>query len=336
MPSLVAFASLPFALKEGPYRLGGDADPVIIHVSELSYRPFVSITSRPELAQSIPWRDLGDGFTSYTWYDHPFVLRVVFGRNVASLGSINSCGTIARPLSPREAAPDAPGYDAAHRAFCESALLALNELIASVRRKARLYRVGDLRREDIHVTVRADDGTILQEDPLQAALIREEEAQSESFDLLRETSEWYAELATTLLNDEPLGLADDLLTEAERALAQRFPRQAIATCHAAIEAATASLLTRGMSRRGRKDDEIDQVLSTKSLTAKLGPLMQTYTGLNLKRSNYALWTAFNALNDLRNDVVHRGGVPTDKDAETAIQTTRRALSWLAMVRLRNK
>lgn len=335
MPALVAFASLPFGLQGGLYQIRSADELVDVHITDLRFSPFLTITSRPELAQSIPARGQGEGFTTYTWYDHPFVLRVVFGRNVASLGSINSCATIAQPLPAGFDLENGSGIDDERRVFSEMALGALNNLIAVVRRKARLYHVFDLRRDDIDVTVRRDDGGVLLEDPLQAELIEEEEAQSERFDLLQQDAQWYEELATRLREPEPVGLAEDLLIEAERALSQRFPRQAIATCHTAIEAATSALLTRGMKRRGRSDGEIDDLLPTKSLTSKLAALLARYTGFSLKRDNRALWNAFNELNDMRNDIVHRGNRPSDRHAEMAIDVTRELLGWLTMVRHRN-
>ena len=127
-----------------------------------------------------------------------------------------------------------------------------------------------------------------------------------------------------------------MLIEAERALAQRFPRQAIATCHTAIEAACSSLLTGAMQHRGHPDYEIDELLATKSLTSKLDPLLRRHTGFGLKRANLRLWQEFNDLKDLRNDIVHRGRTPDAADAAEAIATTRNVLSWLAMVRQRNR
>ncbi len=211
-----------------------------------------------------------------------------------------------------------------------------NNLIAAVRRKAKLYHVFDLRRDDIDLTVRREDGTILRDDPLQSRLIREEEEQAETFDLLQYDSAWYNELSEVLANEEPVGLAEDLLIEAERALAQRFPRQAIATCHTAIEAAASALITKGMLKQGETDEQIDFVLSTRSLTSKLDVLLRQYSGFSLKRDQRELWRAFNRLNDLRNDIVHRGQEPTTRDAEFAIQVGRDLMRWLNMVRHRNR
>ena len=336
MANLVAFASLPFGLRSETYDIKTLMGAVEVHVSELRYNPFLTITSRPELAQSIPEGGQGEGFTSYTWYDHPFVLRVSFGRNVASLGSINSCATIVRPLTDDLDLDDERELAPIRDHFAGMALAALNSLIAAVRRKARLYHVFDLRREDIDITIRREDGLILGDDPLQSKLIQEEEAQTETFDLLQRSPEWYEELGETLRQGESVSLADDLLIEAERALVQRFPRQAIATCHTAIEAAASVLLTRGMHRRGFSDQEIDHTLSTKSLTSKLDALLRRHTGFSLKHHNRPLWKTFSQLNDLRNDIVHRGKRPLNQDAEFAIGTSRELLRWLEMVRLRNK
>ncbi|MBC7235710.1 MAG: hypothetical protein H5T69_07690 [Chloroflexi bacterium] len=336
MATLVAFASLPFGLRGGVYEIQTFSGVVAVHVSELQFNPFLSISPRPELAQSIPKRGQGEGFTSYTWYDHPFVLRVVFGRHVASLGSINSCATVVEPLPSESILDDERELDRRRQAFGERALAAFNNLIAAVRRKAKLYHVFDLRRDDIDLTVRREDGTILIEDPLQTQLIREEAEQAETFDLLQYDDAWYQELTEILANEEPVGLAEDLLIEAERALAQRFPRQAIATCHTAIEAAASALLTRGMLRQGYPDDRIDFVLSTRSLTSKLDVLLRQHTGFSLKRDQRDLWRAFNRLNDLRNDIVHRGKEPTTQDAEFALQVGRDLLRWLHLVRRRNR
>jgi hypothetical protein len=336
MATLVAFASLPFGLRGGVYEICTSAGTVSVHVSELQFNPFLAISPRPELAQSIPSRGQGEGFTSYTWYDHPFVLRVVFGRNVASLGSINSCATIVEMLPSEDILHDEEALAAQRRDFAERSLTAFNNLISVVRRKAKLYHVFDLRRDDIDLTVRREDGTILREDPLQSKLIREEEAQADTFDLMQYEDAWYEDLGTLLANEEPVGLAEDLLIEAERALAQRFPRQAIATCHTAIEAAASALLTRGMLKQDHPDDQIDFVLSTRSLTSKLDVLLRQHTGFSLKRHNRELWRAFNQLNDLRNDIVHRGKEPTTEDAAFAIQVARDLLRWLNMVRQRNK
>lgn len=337
MPALVAFASLPFGLKDGMHEISTPMGAVDVHISELRYSRFLTITSRPELAQSIPERGEGGGFTTYTWYDHPFVLRVVFGRNVAALGSINSCATVVRPLSDDIDMDDEQALSPVRKEFSALALAALNNLIAVVRRKARLYHVFDLRRDDIEITIRSEhDGTVLRDDPLQAMLVREEVAETDRFDLLQEGPEWYRDLSDALRQEEPVTLAEDLLIEAERALAQRFPRQAIATCHTAMEAAVSALLTRGMHRQDMSNREIDHVLSTRSVTSKLDVLLRRYTGFSLKHHNHELWKCFNELNDLRNDIVHRGGFPPSEVAQSAIHTTRQLLSWLDMVRQLNK
>ena len=118
-------------------------------------------------------------------------------------------------------------------------------------------------------------------------------------------------------------------------MAQRFPRQAIATCHTAIEACVSVLLTRGMQRRGMSDGQIDDILPTRSLTSKLEALLRKYTGFSLKHDGRSLWREFNQMNDLRNDIVHRGRHPSNHDAEVAIDTTRELLRWLDVVRKRN-
>ncbi len=336
MPTLVAFASLPFGLRGGEYEVAASTEMVTVHISESSYNPILTITSRPELAQSIPRDGQGEGFTTYTWYDHPFVLRVLFGRNVASLGAINSYATILEPLADDIDLDDEATLGPIRERFSEAALAVLNDLIAVVRRKARLYHVSDLRRDDIHVTIRDQQGAVLQSDPLGTSLTQEEQERHRSSDLLGETPEWYEELSATLRQTQPVTLAEDLLMEAERALSQRFPRQAITTCHTAIETAVSSLLTRGMHRRGIPDRQVDHTLSTKNLLSKLGTLLQRYTGYSLKRNNQPLWRAFNRLNDLRNDIVHRGTRPSDRDAELAVKTTHELLDWLDMVRGRNK
>ena len=337
MPVLVAFASLPFGLRGGDYEIAlSDRETIVAHVSERAYSPFVTISSRPELAQSIPQDGETAGFTSYTWYDHPFVLRVLFGRNVASLGSINSCATIIKPLPDGLELGNRARLDRLRSSFSEASLEALNTLIAAVRHKARLYHVFDLRRDDIDISVRLEDGSLLLEDPLQAELTAQEERESDSFDLHGRSDDWYRELGEALGEPDPVGLADDLLMEADRALSQRFPRQAITTCHTAVETAVSALLTRGMVRRNVPDREIDHTLSTRSLTSKLDALLRVYTGFTLKRDNAPLWKSFNLLNDLRNDIVHRGRRPTVDDAEGALRTARELIAWLQMVRGRNK
>ncbi|MEA3407973.1 MAG: hypothetical protein U9R48_07835 [Chloroflexota bacterium] len=336
MAMLLAFASLPFALRGGTYTVRTDEGLVDIVVSERSFNRFLTITSRPELAQSIPEGGEGEGFTSYTWYDHPFVLRVVFGRNVASLGSVNSGATIVRPLPERIDPHDESALSPIRQHFSELALAALNYLIALVRRRARLYQIFDLWREDIDVTVRSDDGAVLVEDPLQEKLIQEERVYNQTFDLMDQDEEWYRELNEMLQQEEPVTLAQSLLMEAERALVERFPRQAITTCYTAIEAAASSLLSRGMRRRDKSDREIDHLLATKSLPSKLDSLLRRYTGFGLRRDNYPLWESFDRFNTLRNSVVHRGISLSQEDAEFSIGVTREVLDWLDMVRSRNK
>ena len=336
MPVLVAFASLPFGISGGRYQVATPHGLQTVHVTDLSFTPFLTITSRPELARALPLHAEGEGYTSYSWYDHPFVLRVVFGRNIASLGSINSSGTVVQPLAASLGEIEGEALDVMRDSFSTAALAAFNNLIAVVRGKAKLYHVFDLRRDDIDVTVRDDDGAILVEDPLQAELIEQEEALGERFDLAQESAQWYEELRQGLSREEPVGLADDLLIEAERALAQRFPRQAIATCHTTVEAAVSILLTYGMQRQNLSNSEIDHILSTRSLTSKLEALLRRYSGFSLKSDNPELWQRFNEINDLRNDIVHRGLRPTNEDATFAIQVTRNILRWLKMVRGRNR
>jgi hypothetical protein len=335
MPVLVAFASLPFGLREGTYTIETSHGPITAHISARRYQPFFSVGPQAELAESIPPNAVGDGLTTYTWYDHPFVLQVVFGPNVAALGSINSGATVVEPLD--EATLEKPqALDALRESFCARALEAMNNLVAVVRRQGHIYHLFDLRRDDIDLTVRSDDGAVLLEDPLQEDLIRKEMAHSETFDLVSRSDAWYRELSHALKDEQPVDLADELLIEAERALMQRFPRQAIATCHTALEAASSSLLTGAMLLRGVDDHQVDQMLSTRNLTSKLGPLMGRYCGYNLRNENRTLWQGFGRVNDLRNDIVHRGYRPTHDDAEQALRITRSLLRWLRMVRQRNK
>ncbi|NLG49650.1 MAG: hypothetical protein GX552_06025 [Chloroflexi bacterium] len=338
MATFLAFASLPFGLRGGEYQVATAKGMVTVYISDLSYSPFLTISSRPELAQAIPKSGEGDGFTSYTWYDHPFVLRVLFGRNVASLGAINSCATVAQPIPEGIDLKDERALGPLREAFAQVALTALNNVIAVVRRKARLYHILDLRRDEIDISIRNEHGTILREDPLQVSLseAEKEEALVEDFDLLQQSGEWYDELRGTLGKPDPVTLAHELVMEAERALSQRLPRQAITTCHTALETATSALLTWGMRRRDVPDRQLDNILATKSLTSKLDGLLRQYTGFSMKRDQRALWKAFNQFNDLRNDVVHRGKYPSSEDAEFAVSTTRSMLDWLDMVRDRQK
>jgi hypothetical protein len=90
-----------------------------------------------------------------------------------------------------------------------------------------------------------------------------------------------------------------------------------------------------MQRRGMRDHAIDHLLSTRSLTSKLEVLLRKNTGFSLKQDNYPLWRAFNDLNDLRNDIVHRGQAPDREAAEFAISVTRDLIHWLDVVRQRN-
>ena len=96
----------------------------------------------------MPLDGQGDGYTSYTWYSHPFVLRVLFGRNVAALGAINSYATISQPVDESFDLDDEALLSARYAAFADLALYALNSLIAGVRRSAKLYHVSDLRRDE--------------------------------------------------------------------------------------------------------------------------------------------------------------------------------------------
>ncbi|MBC7317585.1 MAG: hypothetical protein H5T70_14275, partial [Chloroflexi bacterium] len=168
-------------------------------------------------AQWIPENGEGEEFTTYTWYDHPFILRVMFGRNVAALGSLNSSATMAEPLPP-EISLDDPALVERMEAFAKVALEAFNALIDIVRRQALLYHILDLRREDMDISIRDAEGAILREDPLQAQLIRQEEAESEVYNLAGKEDAWYDALRAALQEGETLSLADDLLIEAERAL----------------------------------------------------------------------------------------------------------------------
>jgi hypothetical protein len=305
-------------------------------VSDQRFNPLISVGQSGQNAEPEGGFDEDSVIATYTWYDHPFVLRVMFGRDRAALGSINSGATIIRRLPDGLNLSDHDSLDAGRDLFATEALEALNSLVAVVRRKAHLYHLYDLRRDDIDLTVRDDDGTVIVEDPLQDELIREEEARTETFDLSGEGAAWYRDLDRALQEQHPIELADELLIEAERALVQRFPRQTIASCHTTIEAAASALLTEGMVRRGMDDDQIDQMLSTRSLTSKLAALMGAYCGFNLRNDNRALWQAFGQLNDLRNDTVHRGLRPTYKQAQEALRTTRSLLAWLRMVRQRNR
>jgi len=340
MPVLVAFASLPFGLKGGEYEIATRAGVVTAHVTGSRYTPFVTVSSgsesSPASCQGSLGRIIEEGATSYTWYDHPFVLQVVFDRDGASLGSISSCASIVRPLPDDAHLGDREGLNALRDAFSDVALDALNHLIAVVRIHARLHRILDLRRDDIEITVRDPDGTILCRDPLHEALVHQEVELVESFDLLQQSSQWYQELATGLKAPQPVSLADELMMEAERAYSERFARQAITTCHTAVETGVSALLSMGMSRRGLKDRVIDHTLATRALTSKLDVLLQKNTGSSLRRSNWALWKAFGRLNDLRNDVVHRGKRPSPEEAQFAIKTAHELLRWMDVLRSRNR
>jgi len=337
MAILVAFASLPFGLKGGEYEIATGTDTVTVHVTQSRYSPFVTVSSGRHSRGSPPLDGVSqENASSYTWYDHPFVLRVVFADDAASLGSLGSCASVMRHLPDDTDLDDESALAALRDAFSGVALAALNHLVAVVRRQARLYQLLDLQRDDIEITIRDPDGTVLRQDPLHESLARQEAELAESFDLLARGPEWYQELAALLRAAEPVSLADELMMEAERALSQRFPRQVITTCHTAVETAVSALLTWGMKRRGVRDRVIDETLATRALTAKLDVLLQRNTGSGLKRSNRPLWKAFNMLNDLRNDVVHRGRRPSPQEAEFAMSTARDLLHWMEVLRSRNR
>jgi hypothetical protein len=334
MYNLVAFASLPFGLRGGAYEVRSSQGMVSVIISELSFNPFITLASRTVVTKPIPHYGQGEGFLSYTWYDHPFVLRVAFGPGIASLGSINSSATIIFPLPEDFDLNHQDAFTVQHEEFAANSLDTLNSLITIMRRQARLYNLHDLTRGDIQVTIRDENGNIVAEDPLEKQLAQDEVEPAAPLDLLDRDDAWYAGLHTALQANAPSDLADDLLMEAERALTERFPRQAIATCHTVLETAVSALLTYGMSRRGLASSAIDDLLTSRSLAAKLDSLLETYTSYSLKRHNRPVWLRYNQLSDLRNDIVHRGRRPTNDDAAFALQVTRDILAWLAFVKSR--
>jgi hypothetical protein len=331
---LVAFASLPFGMRGGDYPVAIGDEQVVVRVADQRFNPFLSVTSRPELAQSLPQGRIDDRFTSYTWYDHPFLLQVVFGRNVAALGSISSMATVVEPLPRARMRADLQEMDQRMERFGGRAMRACNTIIAAVRRRAHLYQLLDLTREDIEITIRDDNGAVLRHDPVEGIVAEQQARETESFDLVERDDLWYAELREHLAGTGGGSLAEDLLLEAERALAQRFARQAVATCYSALEAAAASLLTARMKVHGRSDREIDATLAGKGLASKLDSLLRTYTGYSLRKDNHELWHAFYDLLALRNDVVHRGLYPSDANVREAMRITRNAMDWLEMVAAR--
>ncbi len=334
MSHLVAFASLPFGMRGGEYPISLGHTRVVVRVAEQCFNPFLSVTSRPELAQNLPHDRFDDRFTSYTWYDHPFLLQVIFGRNVAALGSVSSMATVVKPLPASVMRADARELDRRMEAFARVAMRAYNKLIAAVRRRAHLYQLLDLAREDVEITIRDDVGALLRRDPVEVVVAERQAREAESFDLVDRDDEWYAGLREQLASSGEGNLAEELLLEAERALAQRFARQSVATCYSALEAATAALLTVRMKGRGRSDREIDATLAGKGLASKLDSLLRTYTGYSLRRDNRDLWHEFYDLLALRNDVVHRGVYPSNARAREAIRITRNAMDWLNMVAAR--
>ena len=79
MPLLVAFASLPFGIRERSYTVSAESGPLTVHVSEQQFSPLIAVGTQPSAED--PSALFGDDVitTTYTWYDHPFVLRVMFG-----------------------------------------------------------------------------------------------------------------------------------------------------------------------------------------------------------------------------------------------------------------
>ncbi|NLV74670.1 MAG: hypothetical protein GXY52_08310 [Chloroflexi bacterium] len=332
--NMVAFASLPFGLRSGSYELAlGDGTMQAVLVTPLRFNPFVTLAACDVPVRGLPQNGQGDGFISYTWYDHPFVLRVAFGPNIASLGSINSSATIVQPLEAGFDPHDKAALHALSEDFAAISLEAFNTLIAIVRRQARLYQVHDLIRSDIQITIRDEQGAFVADDPREVEFT-EEDRVPVSLDLSERDSRWYEELAVALRGHEGPDLADELLMEAERALDERFPRQALATCNTVMETAVSQLLTVGMSKRGLSTTAIDDLLLSRSLAAKLDSLLETNTGYSLKRHNRALWNSFDQLSSLRNDAIHRGANVSVQDAQFALQVTRDVLAWLAFVRSR--
>lgn len=336
MVAFVAFASLPFTLRAGDYPVRTAEGSAIVQVAANRFDPFLAVAARPELAQSLPVDGQAEGWSSYTWYSHPFVLRAIFGRNVAAMGAINSYATLRQPLAGPYDPTDEPALLRQMSAFAEAALGTLNALIAVVRRSARIYHVSDLRRDEIHVTLRDDDGSLLHEDPLSASMTQEEEEQDSGVDLVGRDDAWYAALQSTLEQGERDSLANELVMEAEMALSRRFPRQAVTTCYTTLETAASALLTKGMRRRGLPDDEIALLLSSKNLASKLDSLLARYTGFSLKRDQRLLWKPFCDLMELRNEVVHRGGRVSEEAARATLKTTYELLRWLDTVSSRNK
>lgn len=334
--NLVAFTSLPFGIRGGNYELTTPRGQTVILITDRTFNPFITLASRPFQVPPIPPDGQGEGFISYTWYDHPFVLRVTFGPGIASLGSINSLATIVQHL-PESFDIDEPGSNLALRdEFTDSSLEAFNQLIDVMRRKARLYHLRDLIRADIQITIRDENGRVIVDDPLEGKLAEETENPTSSLDLTDRPDAWYQEVRQELLASEPADLADELLMEAERALAERLPREALATCHTVLETEVSSLLTAGMTKRGLPSTAIDDLLMSRSLAAKLDSLLETYTSYSLKRHNRSLWQQFNQFSIMRNDAVHRGHKTTDDEARFALQVTRDILAWLSFVRSRLK
>ncbi|NLX42435.1 MAG: hypothetical protein GXY79_03045, partial [Chloroflexi bacterium] len=97
MPLLVAFASLPFGIRERTYTVHGTSGQLTVHVSEQKFSPLIAVSPSGSATDDAPPTDPWS--TTYTWYDHPFVLQVIFGVDHATLGSINSTATVIRRLA---------------------------------------------------------------------------------------------------------------------------------------------------------------------------------------------------------------------------------------------
>lgn len=92
--------------------------------------------------------------------------------------------------------------------------------------------------------------------------------------------------------------------------------------HSAVDATVSAFISEQFKLKGLSEKVIRSFLINNALPTKLDLALKLLFGFDLK-SDRKLWGGFSRMNSLRNDIVHRGAMANDLEAEEAIEIGRR-------------
>jgi hypothetical protein len=131
-----------------------------------------------------------------------------------------------------------------------------------------------------------------------------------------------------LVSDSTVDATDVLFANAEQLFGLGQYSSAVVVAHSALDATVSSFISAQFDLRGVSNRDTEKFLINNGLPDKLDLVLKLLFHYNIKDDS-RLWSSFSKMNSVRNDIVHRGKVVPDKDAEEMMTISRAIVALIS-------